>query len=278
MSLRHRDEHLAEVLGLRLSRGGEVDLGELGDAVDERGDLVAEEPARSRRGWRACPRRCRGAGRRRRSPRRAAARRGCRRTSSGWTRYGSPDLRFWPRVHLGREDVGALRASRGRRRGGSRGPCRARSVRFMRHASTTIRLTRARSARRTIADTSAIAAARSLVDDHVVVVARARPIRDKPAETARDGDASSVPRSPRDALRARARDGGNTEHAHGVGIDALELARALDVDVEEQVGSFGDGVIDRRARRAVAPAVHFRPFGEAPRAPARRANSASSMK
>ena len=38
----HRDHHLAVVLGLRLVAAGEGDAGELGDAVDERGDLVAE--------------------------------------------------------------------------------------------------------------------------------------------------------------------------------------------------------------------------------------------
>ena len=38
----HRDDHLAVVLGLLLLLGGEVHLGQLGDAVDEHGDLVAE--------------------------------------------------------------------------------------------------------------------------------------------------------------------------------------------------------------------------------------------
>ena len=38
----HRDHHLAVVLGLRLVAAREGDAGELGDAVDERGDLVAE--------------------------------------------------------------------------------------------------------------------------------------------------------------------------------------------------------------------------------------------
>ena len=41
---RHRQEHLAEVLRLLLLAGGEVDLADLGDAVDERGDLLAEQP------------------------------------------------------------------------------------------------------------------------------------------------------------------------------------------------------------------------------------------
>ena len=38
----HRDDHLAVVLGLLLLLGGEVHLGQLGDAVDQHGDLVAE--------------------------------------------------------------------------------------------------------------------------------------------------------------------------------------------------------------------------------------------
>ncbi len=38
----HRDDHLAVVLGLLLLLGGEVHLGELGDAVDQHGDVVAE--------------------------------------------------------------------------------------------------------------------------------------------------------------------------------------------------------------------------------------------
>ena len=38
----HRDDHLAVVLGLFLLLGGEVHLGELGDAVDEHRDLFAE--------------------------------------------------------------------------------------------------------------------------------------------------------------------------------------------------------------------------------------------
>ena len=41
----HRDHHLAVVLGLRLVARGEGDAGELGDAVDERSDLLAEELA-----------------------------------------------------------------------------------------------------------------------------------------------------------------------------------------------------------------------------------------
>src|SRR5450756_495884 len=39
---RHRDDHLAVVLGLLLLLGGEVHLGELGDPVDQHGDLFAE--------------------------------------------------------------------------------------------------------------------------------------------------------------------------------------------------------------------------------------------
>ncbi len=47
----HRDDHLAVVLGLLLLSGGEVHLGELGDAVDEHGDLAAKlllDPAERR--------------------------------------------------------------------------------------------------------------------------------------------------------------------------------------------------------------------------------------
>ena len=40
--LGHRDEHLAQVVGLLLGERLELDLAELGDAVDEVGDLVAE--------------------------------------------------------------------------------------------------------------------------------------------------------------------------------------------------------------------------------------------
>jgi hypothetical protein len=40
--LGHRDEHLAQVVALRLRERLELNLAELGDAVDEFGDLVAE--------------------------------------------------------------------------------------------------------------------------------------------------------------------------------------------------------------------------------------------
>ena len=43
MSARHRDEHLAEALGLLVLLAGEVDAAELRDAVDEERDLRAEE-------------------------------------------------------------------------------------------------------------------------------------------------------------------------------------------------------------------------------------------
>ena len=43
--VRHRDHHLAEVLGLLLGAAGERDLRNLGDAVDQGGDFVAEELA-----------------------------------------------------------------------------------------------------------------------------------------------------------------------------------------------------------------------------------------
>ena len=38
----HREQHLAEALGLRLRAALELDLVELGDAVDELGDLLPE--------------------------------------------------------------------------------------------------------------------------------------------------------------------------------------------------------------------------------------------
>src|SRR5690606_21631671 len=40
--LHHGEQHLAEVLRLRLGLGTELDLGELGNAVDQLGDLLAE--------------------------------------------------------------------------------------------------------------------------------------------------------------------------------------------------------------------------------------------
>ena len=38
----HGQHHLAEVFGLRFFAGGEVDLADLGDALDDVGDLLAE--------------------------------------------------------------------------------------------------------------------------------------------------------------------------------------------------------------------------------------------
>ena len=57
----HRDHHLAVVLGLRLVARLKDDAGELRDAVDEVGDLVAERVRAPRRATRRCPRRCRAA-------------------------------------------------------------------------------------------------------------------------------------------------------------------------------------------------------------------------
>ena len=54
--------------------GDEVELLELGQAVDQLADLVAEQCRRSRRGSRRCPRSCRAAARRRWSRRRASGR------------------------------------------------------------------------------------------------------------------------------------------------------------------------------------------------------------
>jgi hypothetical protein len=39
---RHGHDHLAEALGLQVLLGGEVDVAELGDAVHQEGDLLAE--------------------------------------------------------------------------------------------------------------------------------------------------------------------------------------------------------------------------------------------
>jgi hypothetical protein len=43
--VRHRDHHLAEVLGLLLGAAGKSDLRDLGDTVDQDGDFAAEELA-----------------------------------------------------------------------------------------------------------------------------------------------------------------------------------------------------------------------------------------
>ena len=49
--LRHRDQHLAEVLGLAFARRGELDLRDLGEALDQEGDLVAEQAPDLARAW-----------------------------------------------------------------------------------------------------------------------------------------------------------------------------------------------------------------------------------
>ena len=106
MSLRHRDDHLAD--GLGLGAVAVLDLVELGDAVDEHRDLVAELGAQlvervvgvfdgvvqQRRGDRSSGR-CRG-------------RRGSARRRRGWVMYGSPLWRFWPVVGAFGGRVGAL--------------------------------------------------------------------------------------------------------------------------------------------------------------------------
>ena len=92
---RHREDHLAEVLRLLLLAAGEVDLADLGDAVDQR--------RRSRRRTRldlssvvsvsstvSCRRPVTMLGT---SSLRSAIRLA---TSTGWMKYGSPDCRFWP--------------------------------------------------------------------------------------------------------------------------------------------------------------------------------------
>ena len=69
--LRHRDDQLPVVLGLGVLAALELDPGQLRDAVDELGDLVAELVLDRLQVLRRCPRRRRGGARRRSSARRA---------------------------------------------------------------------------------------------------------------------------------------------------------------------------------------------------------------
>ena len=89
------EQQLAEILGLLGVLGDEVELAELGQAVDQPADLLAERLVDLLAGDRRCPRSCRAA-----SPPtmvasstlssvRMAA------TSSGCEKYGSPEARFW---------------------------------------------------------------------------------------------------------------------------------------------------------------------------------------
>ena len=94
--LGHRHDHLPVVLGLRLLAGLELDARQLRDAVDERGDLVAELLAQRRRARRRCPRRRRGGARRRSSARRGAGRAQIAATPTGCVMNGSPERRCWP--------------------------------------------------------------------------------------------------------------------------------------------------------------------------------------
>ena len=91
----HRDHHLAVVLGLVLVAALEGDPGELGDAVDERGDLVAELLAHLLEARPRCPRPCRGGAPR--SGVSVSSRRPAQifATSTGWMMKSSPDLRRW---------------------------------------------------------------------------------------------------------------------------------------------------------------------------------------
>ena len=66
-----RQQQLAQVLGLLRLLGDEVELLQLGQAVDQRADLAARTARRSRRASRRCPRSCRAAARPRSSRRRA---------------------------------------------------------------------------------------------------------------------------------------------------------------------------------------------------------------
>ena len=110
----HRDHHLAVVLGLRLVARLEGQPGELGDAVDQAGDLLAERLAGPPPATPRCPRRCRAAAPRTASRCRAA----CRRRSSprrpGWMMKSSPDCApLVGVVHAG-VDERLLDARRGR--------------------------------------------------------------------------------------------------------------------------------------------------------------------
>ena len=98
MSRGHRDDHLADGLGLR--GVAVLDLVELGDAVDQHRDLVAEVLAQRVERCTRCPRPCRAAGRRPAWAASCPARPGSSATATGWVMYGSPLLRFCPRVRL----------------------------------------------------------------------------------------------------------------------------------------------------------------------------------
>ena len=74
--LGHRDDELAVVLGLGVLAALELDPRQLGDALDELRDLLAELGADVLDLDARCPRRCRGGAPRRASPRPAAGRRG----------------------------------------------------------------------------------------------------------------------------------------------------------------------------------------------------------
>jgi hypothetical protein len=89
---RHREQHLAEAFRLRFLAALELDLVELGDGVDELGDVLAERAASwsfgvgvsSMTSWRMARRSC---------PRRAADPRGCG-SGYGMSDVGSPERRF----------------------------------------------------------------------------------------------------------------------------------------------------------------------------------------
>ena len=104
--LAHRDDHLADGLGLR--GVAVLDLVELGDAVDERGDLVAEVLDATAPACTACPRRCRAAARRTASAASCRARPGSSSTASGWVMYGSPLMPHLTAVVVLRDLVGLL--------------------------------------------------------------------------------------------------------------------------------------------------------------------------
>ncbi len=73
---------------------------------------LAEQAARAPRPWRACPRPCRAAGRRRPSPRRAACRRGCRRPRADGSGRARPRGASGPRAPWPRRRRRAASSSR----------------------------------------------------------------------------------------------------------------------------------------------------------------------
>ena len=124
--LRHRDDHLAVVLGLRLLAGLEARPGQLRDALDELRDLVAELGADLLEVGARCPRRRRAAARRRATARRGGARRRSSRPPTDGGRTARRSCASGPRARSRRSGTRA-RAAPCRRPGCT--PRRPRSAR-----------------------------------------------------------------------------------------------------------------------------------------------------